>query len=112
MNNVMLISEHKAVISYAPGVDTFRGEFVGLSGSADFYALDMSGLRREGEQSLKVLLEARSVRHGIEPRKDFSGKFVVRLTAKAHETVTLVSASWRQSINQWVADTLDRAIRT
>ena len=53
----MKIQGHKAVISYDPDIALFRGEFVGLNGSADFYAADVEGLKREGDISLKVFLD-------------------------------------------------------
>jgi predicted HicB family RNase H-like nuclease len=55
-----------------------RGEFVGLNGGTDFYASDVKGLRREGDISLKVFLEA-CAEEGVEPRKNFSGKFSLRV---------------------------------
>ncbi|BET10739.1 type II toxin-antitoxin system HicB family antitoxin [Pandoraea sputorum] len=108
MNNIMIIGGHKAVIAYDPEIDMFRGEFVGLNGGADFYAADVSGLRAEGELSLKIFLEE-CVRRGIEPQKQFSGKFVVRLAPKAHEAAAIAAAAHGQSLNQWVAQTLEHA---
>jgi predicted HicB family RNase H-like nuclease len=53
----MTISGQHAVVTYAPEIDMFRGEFIDLAGGADFYAADVEGLRREGEASLKVFLD-------------------------------------------------------
>ena len=36
MKNIMEIDGHKAVISFDPDIGMFRGEFLGLSGGADF----------------------------------------------------------------------------
>ncbi|WP_460901080.1 hypothetical protein [Paraburkholderia jirisanensis] len=54
----MLIDNHEAVVSFSPAIGMHRGEFVGLSGYADFYAADMVKLREEGELSLKIFIEA------------------------------------------------------
>ncbi|MGY2461716.1 type II toxin-antitoxin system HicB family antitoxin [Vreelandella sulfidaeris] len=62
----------------------FRGEFVGLNGSADFYADSVSDLRKEGRLSLRIFLEE-CERLGIQPSKSYSGKFQVRLPAEIHE---------------------------
>ena len=78
MNNVMKIGGYQAVIAFDPEISMFRGEFPGLNGGADFYAADVDGLHREGEISLRVFLEACRQR-GIDPRKHYSGKFVLRL---------------------------------
>lgn len=108
MNNIMTIGGHKAVIAYDPEIDMFRGEFVSLNGGADFYAADVSRLHAEGELSLKIFLEE-CVRRGIEPQKQFSGKFVVRLAPKAHEAAAIAAAAHGQSLDQWVAQTLEHA---
>jgi len=45
MKNVMVIEGQRAVIEYDPDIEMFRGEFVGLNGSADFYAKNITGLK-------------------------------------------------------------------
>ena len=108
MKNVMTIDGYRAVISYDPEIELFRGEFVGLNGGADFYARDPKGLKREGAISLKVFLDA-CAEDGVEARRPFSGKFVLRLDPKTHEAVALAAAASGLSINQWAAETLDEA---
>jgi predicted HicB family RNase H-like nuclease len=111
MKNVMTIDGYRAVISYDPEIELFRGEFVGLNGGADFYARDLKGLKREGAISLKVFLDA-CAEDGVEARRPFSGKFVLRLDPKTHEAVALAAAASGLSINQWAAETLDEAAHT
>lgn len=109
MKNIMTINGHQAVINYDPDLEMFRGEFIGLNGGADFYASDIVGLRHEGEQSLEIFLEE-CRRCGIEPRKRFSGRFVLRLPADTHEAATLAAAAHGESLNQWVARILGSAL--
>jgi len=54
MMNLIEINNVKAFIQYDPDIDMFRGEFIGLNGSADFYADNINALKKEGEISLKV----------------------------------------------------------
>ena len=108
MKNVMTINGYQAVISYDPEIEMFRGEFVGLNGGADFYASNLTGLKREGKISLKVFLDA-CAEDGVEPRKSFSGKFVLRVPPVIHESVALAAAAEGVSLNQWVAQVLDKA---
>lgn len=108
MNNVMTINGYQAVIAYDPDIQMFRGEFICLNGGADFYAKDVDGLQREGEQSLKVFLEM-CAEQGINPRKHFSGKFVLRLDKETHEFASIAAAAHGQSLNQWAAEALRRA---
>lgn len=105
MRNTMEFDGYRAIIQYDPDIDMFRGEFAGLNGGADFYAKDIAGLRKEGALSLKVFLEM-CREDGAEPRKQFSGKFNVRLPPELHATIADAAAAEGKSINQWVTDEL------
>jgi len=106
--NTMSINGYQAVIAFDPDIQMFRGEFVGLNGGADFYAKDVDGLRREGAISLKVFLEA-CAEDGVEPRKQFSGKFSLRVDPATHEAATIAAAAQGQSLNQWATEAIRQA---
>ncbi|MEZ5312293.1 MAG: type II toxin-antitoxin system HicB family antitoxin [Thermoanaerobaculia bacterium] len=110
MINTMTIQGHTAVIRFDPELARFRGEFVGLSGGADFTAASVEALRKEGKRSLETFLEV-CLERGIEPRKKFSGKFVVRLPEALHEKVARAASAAGVSLNQWVREALDREAR-
>lgn len=103
--NTMTINGYHAVISYDEEIDMFRGEFTGLNGGADFYAIDIANLRKEGEISLRVFLNACHER-GIEPHKQYSGKFNLRIPPDLHERLAVQAAAHGKSINAWVLDLL------
>lgn len=103
--NIMEIDGYHAVIQFDPEIDMFRGEFLDLNGGADFYAQDVSGLRREGAASLKVFLEM-CAEDGVEPQRRYSGRFNVRLQPELHASVSVAAAAEGKSLNQWVADAL------
>lgn len=104
--NTMTINGYHAVIAYDEEIDMFRGEFTGLNGGADFYATDITSLRKEGEISLQVFLEACRERC-IEPRKHYSGKFNLRVPPDLHERLAAQAAAHGKSINSWVLDLLN-----
>lgn len=110
MINQMTINGVKAVITYDPDLDQFRGEFVGLNGGADFYASDVAGLKHEGALSLKVFMEA-CQDAGIQPFKAFSGKFNVRIPAELHASIVCAATAQSKSLKQWVAEALGREVR-
>ncbi|MCC2595367.1 type II toxin-antitoxin system HicB family antitoxin [Pusillimonas sp. MFBS29] len=108
MKNIMTIGGQQAVITYDPDIEMFRGEFVGLNGGADFYAADVAGLHREGELSLNAFLDE-CAKRGIEPRKSFSGKFVLRVAPEIHQAAATAAAASGESLNQWVAGAIKEA---
>lgn len=77
---------------------------------ADFYAKDVDGLKKEGATSLEVLLDM-CKEDGVEPRKEYSGKFNLRLSPRLHEEISTAAAAEGKSLNQWVTETLDRAVQ-
>ena len=108
MINLMEINGYRAVIKYDPEIEMFRGEFIGLNGSADFYANNIGDLKKEGAISLKVFIDACQKRN-IKPRKEYSGKFNVRVPSKFHANITSAAIAEGKSLNRWVVDTLDNA---
>ena len=106
--NTMTINGYQAVIMFDPDIEMFRGEFIGLNGSADFYARDVDGLHREGEISLRVFLKA-CAEDGVDPHKHFSGKFSLRVAPELHEAAAIAAAAQGQSLNQWAAEAIRQA---
>ena len=103
--NTTEIEGYRAVIEFDPDIEMFRGEFVGLNGDADFYARDIAGLRREGAASLKVFLDM-CREDGVEPRRQFSGKFNVRISPELHAEIATAAAADGKSLDQCVSDEL------
>ena len=106
--NIMDINNYRALIQYDPEIEMFRGEFIGLNGGADFYANDIEGLKKEGEISLNVFLQM-CKEEGIEPKKNYSGKFNIRIPAELHEDIVSIAISEGKSLNQWVVEALNNA---
>ncbi len=108
MMNLMEINGFKAVIKYDPAIEMFRGEFLELNGGADFYAKDIDNLKKEGAISLKVFLDACKKRN-IEPKKEYSGKFNLRVPSNLHADIVNAANAEGKSLNQWIVDALDHA---
>ncbi len=108
MKNVMEINGYKALIAFDPETNQFRGEFIDINGGADFYAANVKALHREGETSLKVFLDM-CREDGVEPRKSYSGKLMVRLPAELHERAAVSAASTGKSLNAWLAEVVEKA---
>lgn len=109
MNNVIDIEGYKAVVSLDPELGLLRGEFLGLNGGADFYGESIETLRKEGATSLSVFLEM-CAEKGVEPYRQFSGKFNLRLDPKLHEAAVIAARAEDKSLNEWIADVIAEAV--
>ena len=109
--NIMTVEDHKAKIEYDPEIDMFRGEILGLNGGADFYGKTPDELRLEFKNSLKVFLEVCKEK-GIEPYKEYSGKFNLRIPPELHAEISSKASAEGKSLNQWIVETLDEIVHT
>lgn len=109
--NVMELEGFKARIQYDPELDQFRGEILGLNGSADFYGKSPASLRREFKRSLQVFLEVCEEKN-IKPVRDYSGKFNLRIPPGLHGEIASRAAAEDKSLNQWVAEVLQESVST
>ena len=108
--NIMELDGYKAKIEYDPELDLFRGEILGLNGSADFYGKNPTSLRKEFRNSLKVFLEVCEEK-GIKPTKEYSGKFNLRISPRLHSEIATRATVEDKSINQLVAEILEQSVR-
>jgi predicted HicB family RNase H-like nuclease len=103
--NLMTLDGYHAKIEYDEELDMFRGEILGLSGGADFYGKNPKELRSEFKKSLQVFLDV-CAEKGIEPRKQFSGKFNLRIPPDLHEQLAIVAQAEGKSINTLAQEAL------
>ena len=97
--NVMTVDGYNARIEYDPEIDMFRGEILGLTGGADFYGKTPKELKSEFRKSLSVFLEVCKDK-GIEPRRNYSGRFNLRIPPELHERLAIAAQAEGKSINQ------------
>ncbi len=106
---LMNVDGYHAKIEYDEETDQFRGEILGLSGGADFYGSNPDELRREFKKSLDVFLEV-CKQQGITPRKQFSGKFNLRIPPELHETLAMTAEAQGKSLNTLAQEALQRSV--
>ena len=107
--NLMSVDGYYARIEYNSDTDLFRGEILGLSGGADFYGANPDELRREFKKSLDVFLEV-CKEQGIEPRRQFSGKFNLRIPPELHEQLAMAAEAQGKSLNALAQETLQKTV--
>ncbi len=107
--NVMTVDGYQAKIEYDPELDLFRGEILGLNGGADFYGMNPKALRAEFRKSLQVFL-AVCAEKGLDPRRQFSGKFNLRISPELHERLAIVAQAEGKSINLVAQEALQQRV--
>ena len=105
MMNMMTIDGYRAIIQYDPDIEMFRGEFIDINGGADYYSDDVAGLKREAAKSLQAFLDM-CREDGVESRRQFSGRFNLRIPSALHESIVVASAAEGMSLNRWVSKEL------
>ena len=103
--NLMTYDGYQAKIEYDEDLDQFRGEILGLNSGADFYGKNPKELRTEYKKSLEVFL-AVCAEKGIEPRRNFSGKFNLRISPELHERLAIAAQAEGKSINSIAQEAL------
>ncbi len=107
--NMMTLDGYNAKIEYDAELDVFRGEILGLAGGADFFGKNPKELRTEFKRSLQVFLEVCREK-GIEPRRNYSGKFNLRIPPELHEKLAIVAQAEGKSINTLAQEALQQRV--
>ena len=107
--NLMKYEDYQAKIEYDEDLDQFRGEILGLNGGADFYGRNPKELRTEFKKSLEVYL-AVCKENGIEPRRNFSGKFNLRISPELHERLAIAAKAEGKTINSIAQEALQMRV--
>jgi predicted HicB family RNase H-like nuclease len=107
--NMMTLDGYSAKIEYDAELDLFRGEILGLNGGADFYGKNPKELRAEFKKSLQVFLEVCREK-GLEPRRNYSGKFNLRIPPDLHEKLAIVAQAEGKSINTLAQEALQQRV--
>ena len=107
--NMMTLDKYKAKIEYDAELDLFRGEILGLNGGADFYGKNPKALRAEFKKSLQVFLDVCREK-GMEPRRNYSGRFNLRIPPDLHEKLAIVAQAEGKSINTLAQEALRQRV--
>ncbi len=103
--NIMNVDGFSAKIEYDDNIDLFRGEILGLNGGADFYGKTPKELRAEFKKSLETFLTV-CAEKSIEPRREFSGKFNLRISPQLHEQLAIAAQAEGKSLNALAQEAL------
>ena len=105
----MTLDGYSAKIEYDAELDLFRAEILGLNGGADFYGKNPKELRAEFKKSLQVFLDVCKEK-AIEPRRNYSGKFNLRIPPELHERLAIAAQAEGKSINSFAQEALQKRV--
>lgn len=101
---------YTGIVEYDPHGRIFTGEVLGLRDMVTFQGRTPEELELSFRESVDFYLEM-CARDGVHPDRSFSGRFNVRLSPEIHREVTENAARQRKSLNQWVVEAIEKALR-
>ena len=97
----MKYKNYRARIEYSEEDETFVGRVLGIRDIIGFHGNSVAEMRREFKESVDQYLE-HCKKIGKEPNREFSGKFVIRLSAEQHRALAVEAEQKGASLNELV----------
>ena len=107
--NSMNHEGYTARIEYDERDNIFVGRLLGIRAIISFHGQTVKELRKEFEHAVDDYL-AECSEKGVTPEKSASGKLLLRVSPEVHGRAIVVAQASGKSLNQWVAEVLERAV--
>ena len=101
---------YRAVVAYDNEAGTFHGEVVDTRDVITFEGASVERLWKEFRFSIDDYLAVCAER-GRQPDKPFSGKIPLRIPPEVHRAATAAAKAAGKSLNAWLAETVEQAVR-
>jgi predicted HicB family RNase H-like nuclease len=88
----------------------FHGKIEFIRALVTFEAIDAKGLRQAFEEAVEDYFDM-CERNKIEPEKPFKGSFNIRVKPDVHRMLAIAAQRDRISINKYISETLEKAVR-
>ena len=109
--NTMSHKGFTARVEFDERDDIFVGRVLGLRSIISFHGRTVTELRREFAAAVKDnLLDC--AERGVSPEKPASGKMLIRVPPETHSLALVRAQAKGKSLNQWVNEALEVALRT
>jgi len=106
--NPMTYRDYAARIDYSEEDGCFVGRIAGITDIVTFHGESVTEMRRAFEEAVDDYLDA-CRRHGVRPKKPYSGKLMVRVRPEVHARAAMTAAAQGKSLNAWAAELIDHA---
>ncbi len=107
--NTMNHQGYTARVEFDERDNIFVGRILGVRAIISFHGQTVKELRKQFEHAVEDYLAECSER-GVTAEKPASGRLLLRLAPEVHGRAMVVAQASGKSLNQWVAETLERAV--
>lgn len=109
VQNSMKHRGYTARVDYDATAHILVGRVLGMSEQLIFHGASVDELRADFEFAVDHYL-SECKKAGIPPEKPASGKLLLRLPPDVHSAAAVAAATIGKSLNQWVADVVEKAV--
>ena len=110
MNNVMRYKGYWAKIQFSEEDNCFWGEIEGINDSISFEGTTVEELRKDFEGAIDDYID-HCTRYGVEPQKQYSGSFNIRIDPELHREASILSKLKDISLNQFVERAIEKEVK-
>ena len=110
MDNVMRYKGYWAKVQYSEADNCFWGEIEGIRDSITFEGTTVEELRKDFEGAIDDYIEW-CKEDGVEPQKQYSGSFNIRIDPELHREASLLSKIKDISLNQFVERAIAKEVK-
>ena len=107
--SVLTYKDYHGRFEYDADADIFHGQVMNLTDVITFQGRSIDELKQALADSVEDYLEF-CAEEGKVPEKPYSGRFNVRISPAVHQRIALEAARCDTSLNNWVAQTLAKAV--
>jgi predicted HicB family RNase H-like nuclease len=108
-NSSLSYKGYAARIEFSADNNHFIGHISGINVQLEFYADNVSDLKRAFAVTMEDYLE-KCKRDGKHPSKHYSGKLMLRVLPEVHAAVAVAAQLSGKSINRWAAEVLSKEV--
>lgn len=110
MDNLMRYKGYWAKVQYSEEDDCFWGKVEGIRDSITFEGRTVDDLRKDFEGAIDDYIDW-CKKDGIEPQKQYSGSFNIRIAPELHREASLLSKIKDISLNQFVERAIAKEVK-
>jgi predicted HicB family RNase H-like nuclease len=110
MNNTLRYRGYHARVGLDIESMVFTGRLLGMTESIEFHGASIDELVADFRFAVDHYL-AECEKSGRTPERPASGKLLLRLTPETHARACVAAAASGMSLNHWIKDSIERALR-